>query len=299
MIRVADLTKQYGAARVLDGLSFAVGAGEAVALWGENGAGKTTTLKCLLGLASFQGRATLAGFNVARQGKAARSRVGYVPQELAFYDMGTLETVEFYARLKKVPPERGRAVLGTVGLTGQEAKRVGQLSGGMKQRLALALALLTDPPVLLLDEPTSNLDAAGRDGFMRLLAEQKAAGKTLLFSSHRLEELEAIADRVLVLRAGRVAFECPPTEVAARLGLTMRLKVRLADDAQQRASALAVLEQAGYVAAPNGRGIWVTVVPSAKAAPLRALEQAGITVSDFDLATTRDEGGKGDDHGSE
>lgn len=291
MIHVQKLVKRYGTTRVLDGLSFEVGAGEAVALWGENGAGKTTTLKCLLGLASFEGRATVAGFDAARAGKAARAQVGYVPQELAFYDLTTLETVQFYARLKKVAPQRVREVLGLVGLVGHDTKQVGQLSGGMKQRLALALALLPDPPILLLDEPTSNLDAAGREGFMRLLAEQRAAGKTLLFSSHRLEELEAIADRVLILRAGRVALACAPTEVAQRLGLTTRLKLHLTDDARQRDLALALLAKEGYAVTPNGRGIWVTVAPTAKAAPLRALEQAGIPVSDFEVASMRDGNG--------
>lgn len=288
MIVAHDLSKTFNGTRALDGLSFEVHRGEAVALWGPNGAGKTTALKCLLGLYTFEGRATIAGRDVVRQGKAARAAVGYVPQELAFYDMSALESLRFYAGLKKVAAERADEVLGTVGLTEHSAKLVAQLSGGMKQRLALAVALLADPPVLLLDEPTSNLDAAGREAFLRLLIEQKAVGKTILFSSHRLEELETLADRVLVLQRGRLAFECGPHEVTARLGLTTHLKLRL--PLEQHAEALAVLEADGYAASPNGRGIWVVVASTAKAAPIRALERAGIQVSDFEVAPTVVEG---------
>ncbi|HBY97485.1 MAG: ABC transporter ATP-binding protein [Ardenticatenaceae bacterium] len=288
MIGLYELTKTFGDTRVLNGLSFEVRTGEAVALWGPNGTGKTTALKCLLGLYAFQGRAVIAGTDVARQGKTARAAVGYVPQELAFYDMSALETVRFYGGLKKVSRERAAEVLETVGLTEHGAKLVAQLSGGMKQRLALAIALLADPPALLLDEPTSNLDAAGREAFIRLLVAQKAAGKTILFSSHRLEELEALADRVLVLQDGCLAFECGPHEVAARLGLTMHLKLHL--PLEQHAQALAVLASDGYAASPNGRGIWVVVAPTAKAAPIRTLEQAGIGVTDFEVAPAVVEG---------
>jgi ABC-type multidrug transport system ATPase subunit len=284
MIRVNDLVKRFGSTTVLKGLSFDVRAGEAVALWGTNGAGKTTALKCLLGLYRFEGQAVVAGHDVAREGKAARAALGYVPQELALYDLSTLETVQFYAELKRSPAQQVNDVLALVGLADQASKPAEKLSGGMKQRLALGCALLGDPPVLLLDEPTSNLDAAGREAFMHLLARLKESGKTILFSSHRLEELEAVADRVLIVQEGRLAFECAPQEVAERLGLTLRLKLHLPAD--QHPLALEALASEGYAASPNGRGIWVTVAPSAKAAPIRALEQAGIAVTDFDVTSS-------------
>lgn len=282
MIALDNLTKSFGGAPVLAGLSFEVHTGEAVALWGPNGAGKTTALKCLLGLYSFEGRAVVAGHDVARQGKVVRSLIGYVPQELAFSDMTALETLRFFAGLKKARADRASEALATVGLEEHGSKLVAQLSGGMKQRLALAVALLNNPPILLLDEPTSNLDAAGREAFIRLLVEQKAAGKTILFSSHRLEELEALADRVLVLQGGRLAFECRPDEVAERLALTLRLKLRV--PGEQRERALALLSADGYTATPNGHGIWVVVGPANKAAPIGMLARAGVPVVDFEIA---------------
>jgi len=127
---------------VLKGVSLQVPEGGIVAILGGNGAGKTTAVKCLLGLLRFDGQITVGGCDVRRQGRAARQLIGYVPQELAFYkEMTTLEMAHFYARLKGAPAARIAPVLAQVGLGDQGGKRVGALSGGMKQRLALALAL--------------------------------------------------------------------------------------------------------------------------------------------------------------
>ncbi|MEZ4710431.1 MAG: nitrous oxide reductase family maturation protein NosD [Caldilineaceae bacterium] len=198
----------------VDDLSFEVAPGQAVALWGVNGAGKTTVLKCLLGLLDYAGDLRLNGFDLRKQGRAARRCFGYVPQELAFHnDLSVAESCRFYARLKDVELSRIPAALAQVGLGGQERKAVGALSGGMKQRLALALALLADPPVLLLDEPTSNLDADTRVEFLELLQQLHIAGKTLLFTSHHLEEVAQLATRVLVLRDGKLAADGAPAAV--------------------------------------------------------------------------------------
>ncbi len=195
-------------------LSFELAEGGALALWGVNGAGKTTVLKCLLGLLRCQGELRLNGFDLAKDGRAARHYLGYVPQELSFHnDLSVAESCRFYAKLKNVSLDRIPVVLGQVGLTAQERKAVGALSGGMKQRLALALALLGDPPVLLLDEPTSNLDAATRDEFVALLNDLRRGGKTLLFTSHHREEVEALAEHVLVLQDGRIVAQGAPAEV--------------------------------------------------------------------------------------
>ncbi len=282
MILFNHLTKRFGKFTAVDDLSFAVEAQQAVALWGPNGAGKTTAIKCLLGLLRYDGQIVVDGQDAHRQGKAVRRRLGYVPQELAFYsDLSALDTALFYARLKRAPASRAAQVLAEVGLEEHHAKPVGALSGGMKQRLALGLALLADPPVLVLDEPTSNLDAAGRDQFLDLLARVRSAGKTVLFTSHRIEEITALADRVLVMARGRLVETCTAAELPARLGLRTQVKLRLPQDAVD--PALLVLQQGGFSASRNGHGVLVDVRPDAKAAPIHALRDAAIEVTDFEM----------------
>lgn len=219
IIRVSDLTRRFGPLTAVDHISFDVCAGEAVALWGANGAGKTTALRCLLHLMPFSGEVTIAGLDVKKQGKEARRLVGFVPQELSFHDELTVaETLTFYARLKKVPSAYDFTPLLTrLELLDHIRKPIRALSGGLKQRLALALALIGDPPLLILDEPTSNLDLRAREEFVHFLNDLRREGKTLVFSSHRLEEVKSVADRVLLLEGGRLMLAAPPHVLANRL----------------------------------------------------------------------------------
>ena len=282
MIQVAGLQKRFGKVTVVANLSFEAAAGEALALWGANGAGKTTAIKCLLGLLDYRGSIGINGLDARRHGRDARRQLGYVPQELAFYDdLTTLATAQFYGRLKHVPSTRPQAVLTQVGLADHADKPVSALSGGMKQRLALALALLADPPVLVLDEPTSNLDTVARDQFLQLLVEVKTSGKTILFTSHRLEEVEALADRALVLEKGQLIAQVPAVNLAVTVGLKSRVKLYLPDAALD--AALAILQQDGFTASRNGTGIYVDVQPGHKAQPIQALAAAQITVRDFEV----------------
>ncbi len=204
-ITVRGLTKRFGSLLAVEDLSFTVNAGEAVALWGPNGAGKSTVLHCLLGVVRYDGTVEVGGHDPRRHGKAARRLIGFVPQQIQIPDDFTVgEALEFFARLKSAPSETLPRVMAQLGLEEHARKRVGALSGGMKQRLALAVALLGDPPILLLDEPTASLDAKTRDDLLRLLVELKCSGKTLIFSSHRPDEISILADRVLVLEQGRL-----------------------------------------------------------------------------------------------
>ena len=283
MITVTHLTKSFGSTTAVDQLSFSVASGEAIALWGPNGAGKTTVIRCLLGLLKAEGELTIHGHDTRRQGKRARAAVGYVPQELAFYDdLSARDTLRFYAELKRVATDRVDQVLAEVGLSDHGHKDVSALSGGMKQRLALACALLADPPLLILDEPTSNLDTAARDDFIKLLLQQKEQGKTLLFTSHRLEAVEPLASRVLVLEEGRLKLSCEqPAELAHRLGMTLSLKLIVPES--MRDNAINVLLAQGIVASRNGIGLRVNVAPSAKMAPLQTLLAQNIEVSNFEI----------------
>ncbi len=281
MIHVDDLTKTFGRFTAVQNLSFEVAPHQALALWGPNGAGKTTVIKCMLGLLRYQGRIAIDGTDLKRGGRAARRLLGYVPQELAFYDdLSVRETAHFFARLRRADGGRVPAALEQVDLLAHAAKPVRALSGGMKQRLALALALLDDPPILILDEPTSNLDTASRGHFLKLLSEVKAAGKTIVFTSHRLDEVEALADQVLVMQQGRAQFIIPASDLAKRLNLTTQVKLHVAADAMERA--LAALHAGGFEARRNGVGVLVQVPPDAKAAPIHTLSSADIHVMDFE-----------------
>ena len=282
LITVSGVGKRYGKVKALDDVSFEAGQGAAIALWGPNGAGKTTLLKSILGLIDFRGDVQIAGHSVRRSGKRARSYIGYVPQEAVFYDWRVQETMEFYARLKKVAAARIAVLLERLGLADHTRKSVSALSGGLKQRLALAVALLSDPPLLLLDEPMASLDAKARRDYLSLLASLRREGKTIVFASHRLEEIAALADRVLVLDQGRVVDALTPEELRAQHLPEHELALWIAE--AQRALALAHLASAGLIAHLNGRGtLIVRVADAQKMQPFRLLDAHGIPVIDFEL----------------
>jgi ABC-type multidrug transport system ATPase subunit len=199
---------------VLDGVTFKATAGEAVALVGPNGSGKTSILRCLLGLVPFDGRASIGGHDAVREPIAARTLVGYLPQRPAFGDLTALEVLRFVARLRRIPDGRILPLLRRVGLEKHAGARARTFSGGMQQRLSLAAALLPDPPVLLLDEPTASLDKGGQRDFLELAGELRGKGRTLLLASHRAEEIDRLADRVIELSEGRVVG--PPDLKALR-----------------------------------------------------------------------------------
>lgn len=204
MIRASDLRLVLDGHVVLDGVTFAIEAGESVALVGPNGSGKTSVLRCLLGLVPFGGTATIGGHDVVRRAVAARSLVGYVPQKAAFGDATAREALAFVARLRGVDPADAAALLADVGLAAHATERVRTFSGGMQQRLALAIALLGDPPVLLLDEPSASLDQEGQQRLHRIVARLRDEGRTLVMASHRREEVESLTDRALHVDLGRI-----------------------------------------------------------------------------------------------
>ncbi len=289
MIHIERLIKRFGRATAVDDVSFSLAAGDSVALWGANGAGKSTIIRCVLGLFRYQGVIRVNGLDAVRDGKAARRLIGYVPQELGFYDdLSVGEAIRFFARLKGLAVPKTGDVLAGVGLEGQDRKRIRDLSGGMKQRLALAIALLGDPPVLILDEVTASLDACGREEFVGLLSkladargDKNGGARTMLFASHRLEEIESLAKRVLTLKGGRVvADESAGEFVRAQAGGRI-MRIRL--EAPVCAAAIDVLRESGFAARLNGVGVLVPIAASRKAEPLRILTDARIRVSDFDL----------------
>lgn len=282
LVRISGLTKCYGKATVLSDFSLEIYAGQSIALWGENGAGKTTLLKAMLGLIDAQGTVNIAGMDVRTKGKHTRSRIGYVPQEAVFYDMPVKATMKFYARLKKVDENRVPALLNKLGLSAHAEKTVPALSGGLKQRLALGIALLADPPLLLLDEPTANLDAQARKDYLLLLGELRKEGKTLIFASHRIEEAEALADQVVILEQGIKTGVFTPGEIRKRLYSEAILTLWLGEG--QRQAAIETLLDKGWRAHMNGRGtVVVELTSDEKVQAMQYLVDQGFTIQDFEV----------------
>ena len=216
ILTVANLRKSYRGgfwgrrgAPAVDALSLEVRRGEVFALLGHNGAGKTTTLKAILGLIRPDaGRIVIAG--VDARDPAARARVGYLPEAPYFHEnLSAAELLDFYGKLLGLSRarrrERAEACLEQVGMAGEAGRRLRHCSKGMRQRIGLAQALLGEPDLLILDEPQSGLDPIGRREVRDLLLAQKRRGVTIVFSSHIVPEVEAVADRVAVLRGGRLA----------------------------------------------------------------------------------------------
>jgi ABC-type multidrug transport system ATPase subunit len=209
VIAVRDLCLALDGRPILDHVSLDVARGEAVALVGSNGSGKTSVLRCLLGLVPFTGRASIGGRDVVGEPVAARAQVGYVPQKAAFGEARAAEVLVFVARLRGVDAYGSRDLLRLVGLEAHAGDRVRTFSGGMQQRLALAVALLGDPPVLLLDEPSASLDAEGQSTFFTLIERLRGEGRALVLASHRAEEVTSLTDRIVRLEAGRIVGQAP------------------------------------------------------------------------------------------
>lgn len=224
---VSNLRKRYAAVTALDGVNFALDRGTVTAVLGPNGAGKTTMFRCILGVTAFEGQVSVDGFSSRTQGKRARSRIGYLPQTPAFSDGDSCrEALEFLADLRGADKDTIKELLDRVDLVEQFDTDVAHLSGGMRQRLALAAALISDPPVLLLDEPTANLDAASRSQLHEQVARLRDEGRTVLISTHFLDSMSDLADRALVLRQGKVIFDGTAEELLS-LAPSRRFTVHL------------------------------------------------------------------------
>ncbi len=282
MIAIKDITKRYGDTAVVKSFSLDVAAGESIALWGPNGAGKTTVVRCILGLVSFEGTIIVGGLDARAFGKSVRGAMGYVPQELSFYDeMTVYELLDYAASLRGIPLDRVDEICEVVDLTGHVNKRVRELSGGLKQRLGIASALLPDPPILLLDEPTSNLDAQARDAALELLQGLRDDGRTLIVTSHHVEEVAMLVDRVVAMDRGEITVVCDPSDLAEKLGLRAWLHLILSNGSAQRA--LQVLTDRGFTAKLNSRGVLVEVSAQGKGEAVAALQHAGVEIKDLEI----------------
>ncbi|MEO8348540.1 MAG: ABC transporter ATP-binding protein [Acidobacteriota bacterium] len=229
MIRFEAFTKRFGSQRGVDSLSLEVETGEAVALLGPNGSGKTTSLKAAAGLI----RPTSGEVRIGHPGRPAenpeaRRVISYLPQKVSFPEALTgREVVEFYRRLRGVEPSRTPEAFRFAFLNGASDRPVATYSGGMVQRLGLAVAILPDAPVLLLDEPTAALDPDGLCAFYGLVERRRREGHALLFTSHQLGDVERLADRFALLVEGRLVAVFTQAELAERLSARGVMRLRL------------------------------------------------------------------------
>lgn len=223
MIETRDLTKIYGAQRAVDRISFSIRKGEVVGFLGPNGAGKSTTMKILTCFISpTEGTAEVGGWDVFDHPLEVRSVLGYLPQRASLYpDMGVVEYLEFTAELRAIPRDKQRAKIREVveicGLKDALHKEIGQLSYGYRQRVGLAQALIHDPQILILDEPTADLDP---NESAEVIEYIKEIGKTrtVMLSTHDLAEVKAACPRVLIVNRGKIVADGSPDDLAARSG---------------------------------------------------------------------------------
>jgi ABC-2 type transport system ATP-binding protein len=261
VIEARNLTKRFGRRTAIDAVSLRVARGEVVGFLGPNGAGKTTTLRVLAGVfPPTSGQALVDGLDLAAAPLAARRLIGYAPEHPALHGDATVRTeVDYVAALRDVPAGEPRrvAVSGALTLTGLERladRRIGTLSRGTRQRVGLAVALVGDPPALLLDEPTAGMDPTqGAD--MRRLIRDLGAQHAVFVSSHALTDVETLCDRVIVLHHGRVLAEGSPGALAARLRPAARIDLDAVAPSDDLVAALAAVPGVRHVErlhAPDG-----------------------------------------------
>lgn len=282
-VEIRGLTKRYGATEAVRNVSFDLNAGETIALVGHNGAGKTTLLKLMLGLAHpSAGTIRVLGDDPAAGEFAARRRVGYLPENVSFHAALTgREVLSFYASLKERSLAEALELLDRVGLGSAGARRVGTYSKGMRQRLGLAQALLGNPQLLLLDEPTTGLDPALRLDFYDIVETLRREGATVVLSSHALAELGERAGRVIVMKQGHMLANGSLDTLRHIARLPAKIRLTVADGGID-----AIPDLVGTMARwrqINGEVIELDAVPEHKIELVRRVAGAGSPIIDIDV----------------
>ncbi|HEX9674455.1 MAG TPA: ATP-binding cassette domain-containing protein [Anaerolineales bacterium] len=305
MIEVENLTKYYGPLPAVQEISFRALRGEILGFLGPNGAGKTTTMRILTGfMPPSGGKATVAGFDVVEDSLEVRRRVGYMPETVPLYpEMAVTEYLEFMGSLRRVEKldERVDSVLEQLGLEDRATSFIGALSKGLRQRVGLAQALLHEPEVLILDEPTIGLDPAQIIEVRELIAGLRA-NRTVMLSTHILSEAQQVCDRVLIINRGRIVAEDTPANLQAQLAGAERVLVRAAAEtaeltrALRKVPGLDAIEPTGEegmleLSGPPGKDLRPAVARAVVKAGLDLLELRGVGVSleSIFLQLTREE----------
>lgn len=304
MIQVEGLTKDYGLRRAIDGLSFHADKGEILGFLGPNGAGKTTTMRILTGyMPPTSGRASVAGFDVVEQSLEVRRRVGYLPETVPLYpDMTVFEYLKFMADLRHLPDvvDKVDDVLEIVHMEDRADGYISNLSKGMRQRVGLAQALLHQPEVLILDEPTIGLDPA-QIHEVRNLIQELGRERTVLLSTHILSEAQQVCDRVLIINKGKIVVEDSPENLQARISGSQRIKLKVLGDTEGLEKIIGQTPGVQSVVANKQGGFEFETSPGQDARPevaravvtagydLVELHPVGLSLEEIFLQLTRDE----------
>jgi len=283
IVELRNVDKRYGRIEAVRGISFDLPRGETIALVGHNGAGKTTLLKLMLGLIRpTHGTVRVLDEDPTHGEFEARRRLGYLPENVAFNPALTgREVLAFYARLKREPVARALDLLERVGLEAASRRRVGTYSKGMRQRLGLAQALIGEPRLLLLDEPTTGLDPALRLEFYEIVQELRDRGATVVLSSHALTELEGRTDRIVIMNRGIMVANGSLDELRRAAHLPSRIRIAVAAD-----SMVGAHDWMGK--GERGRDVGAGIIEfdvnqDRKLALLRRATQEGTPVQDVDV----------------
>jgi Cu-processing system ATP-binding protein len=283
-VELASVAKDYGGHWALQDVDLVLRPGECTALAGHNGAGKSTLIKLMIGLIRpTRGTVRVLGEDMAAGGSTRiRDQIGYLPENVAFYPAMTgEETMAFYARLKRQPLSRNADLLAQVGIARAGSRRVATYSKGMRQRLALAQALLGQPKLLLLDEPTTGLDPALRQEFYEIVRKLRDEGVTLLISSHALAELQGQADRIIIMNRGRKVADGTMTDLRRAAALPVRIAIRLAEPLR-----VAVNDSAHPLASwtpKDDRNYELSCLEQDKAAAIQALGSIPVALADVEV----------------
>ncbi len=283
-VLIEKLQKRYGTVEAVKGLSLKVEPGEIFGVLGPNGAGKTTTLRCLCTLATpDSGKIEVFGVSVLEKPKTARQLLGYVAQEVALDKMLTgRELLQLQAALYHLPnqsiPSQIDRVLGLLNLAEWADQKIGTYSGGLKKRLDLAAGLLHQPKVLVLDEPTVGLDIESRVVMWDFLRQLREAGTTVVITSHYLEEIDALADRVAIIDRGAVIATGTPSELKDRVGgdrITLRIReFTPPEEAEQAKTLLQSLPMVQEVIVNTAQGNSLNLVVSTQSDALLTIQQS-------------------------
>lgn len=282
ILEIKGLTKDYGDVRAVDRLNLEIKKGEVFALLGPNGAGKTTTIKAILGaIFPTEGEIRINGFDVIKEGKKARKNIGYLPERVSFYDnLTAIQTMNFYAELRGAGKKECIELLRDVGLEGEMDKKVGNYSKGMLQRLGLAQAMIGNPSLLILDEPTGGLDPRGSWQIRQKIKELNENGTTIFLSSHLLGEVQEVSSRVAILNHGKLIAKDTLDNLGKKLNMQPTLVIELQRPSQSilgRVKSVKGVENANL----SGNVIEVRCNPRAKTNIIGAIEEEGGKIVDF------------------